>query len=135
VNKALAKDRELRYQSAKDLLVELKGLRLELELSDKIKQTGQPGQAATPIEAGERQPMLADAINTLMLSPPPPAGDAHTRLELVGGAMPLNSGFYIVRGADEEFRRPGAGRPQRAFKQRPFSGLLARRETAGGRGH
>ena len=135
VNKALAKDRELRYQSAKDLLVELKGLRLELELADKIKQTGQTGQAATPIEAGERQPMLADAINTLLLSHPPPAGDAHPKLEPVGGAMPLNSEFYIVRGADEEFRRPGAGRPQRAFKQRPFSGLLARRETAGGGEH
>jgi serine/threonine protein kinase len=104
VNKALAKDRELRYQSAKDLLVELKGLRLELELADKIKQTGQTGQAATPIEAGERQPMLADAINTLLLSHPPPAGDAHTKLEPVGGAMPLNSEFYIARGADEEFR-------------------------------
>src|SRR5262245_32918611 len=101
VDKALAKDRERRYQSAKDLLIELKGLRLELELADKLKQTG---QAATPIEAGERQPMIADAINTLLLSHPPPAGDAHTKLEPVGGAMPLNSKFYIVRDADEEFR-------------------------------
>src|SRR5262245_21639334 len=47
VDKALAKDREQRYQSAKNLLVELKGLKLELELADKLKQTG---QAAAPIE-------------------------------------------------------------------------------------
>ncbi|HEU0176046.1 MAG TPA: serine/threonine-protein kinase [Blastocatellia bacterium] len=101
VDKSLAKDREQRYQSAKNLLAELKGLKLELELADKLKQTG---QAATPIEAGERQPMVADAISTLLLSHPPPAGDAHTNLEPVGGAMPLNSKFYIVRGTDEEFR-------------------------------
>jgi serine/threonine protein kinase len=101
VDKALAKDRERRYQSAKDLLVELKDLKLELELADKIKQTG---QAATPIEAGERQPMVADAISTLLLSHPAPATRAHTKLEPVGGAMPLDSKFYIVRGADEEFR-------------------------------
>ena len=104
VDKALAKDREQRYQSAKDLLVELKGLKLELELADKIKQTGQPGQAAASIEAVERQPMVADAISTLLLSHPAPATHAHTKLEPVGGAMPLNSKFYIVRGADEEFR-------------------------------
>jgi serine/threonine protein kinase len=101
VDKALAKDREQRYQSAKNLLVELKGLKLELELADKLKQAG---QAATPIEAGKRQPIAADAINTLLLSHPPPAGDAHIKLEPVGGAMPLNSKFYIVRGADDEFR-------------------------------
>src|SRR5262249_8052415 len=93
------KDREQRYQSAKDLLVELKGLRLELELADNLKQTG---QAATT--AVEHEPMVADAISTLLLSHPAPATRAHTKLEPVGGAMPLNSEFYIVRGADEEFR-------------------------------
>jgi hypothetical protein len=103
VNKALAKDREQRYQAAKDLLVELKGLKLELELADKIKQTRQTGHAATSIEAGERQPMVADAINTLLLSQTAPATRAHTMLEPVGGAMPLDSKFYIVRAADEEF--------------------------------
>jgi serine/threonine protein kinase len=101
VDKALAKDRERRYQSAKDLLVELKGLKLELDLADKLKQTG---QTATSIETGERQSMVADAINTLLLSHPAPATHAHTKLEPVGGAMPLNSKFYIIRGADEEFR-------------------------------
>src|SRR5262245_22925874 len=104
VDKALAKDRERRYQAAKDLLVDLKGLKLELELADKIKQAGQTGQAATPIEAGGRQPMVADTINTLLLSHPAQAARSYTMLEPVGGAMPLDSKFYIVRDADEEFR-------------------------------
>ncbi len=52
VAKALAKEREQRYQSAKDLLIELKGLKLELVVADKIKQPGQPGQ---PGQTGARQ--------------------------------------------------------------------------------
>ncbi|HKE04184.1 MAG TPA: serine/threonine-protein kinase, partial [Blastocatellia bacterium] len=101
VRKALAKDREQRHQSAKQLLVELKGLKLELELADKFKQTR---FGATPHEAGERPPTEEDAVSTLPRSSPAPAADAHTRLEPVGGAMPLDSKFYIVRGADEQFR-------------------------------
>ena len=101
VRKALAKDREQRHQSAKQLLVELKGLKLELELADKFKQTG---FGATRHEAGERPPTEEDAVSTLPRSSPAPAADAHTRLEPVGGAMPLDSKFYIVRHTDEEFR-------------------------------
>jgi hypothetical protein len=101
VDKALAKDCEQRYQTIRDLLVELKGLKLELELADKLKQTG---LATAPNEAGERQPTVADASGTLPLSHPASAGDAHTKLEPVGGAMPLDSKFYIVRPTDEEFR-------------------------------
>ena len=101
VRKALAKDREQRYQAAKDLLIGLKNLKLELELADKLKQTG---LGATPDEAGERHPADEDAISTLPRSYPTPAADAHTKLEPVGGAMPLDSRFYIVRGVDEEFR-------------------------------
>ncbi len=107
VDKARAKDRDQRYQAARDLLVELKGLKLEFELADKLKhtgQTGQTGQAATPIEARERQSIVADAIRTLPLSHPVPATRAHTEREPVGGAMPLDSKFYIERPTDEEFR-------------------------------
>src|SRR5262249_33922527 len=100
VGKALAKDCEQRYQVAKDLLVELKGLKLELELADKLKQTG---LAATPNEVGERQPLVADESSTLPLSHPAPAVDAQIKLEPVGGAMSLDSKFYIVRPTDEEF--------------------------------
>src|SRR5262245_20755657 len=101
VRKALAKDREQRYQAAKDLLIGLKNLKLELELATKLKQTE---LGVTPNEAGERQPTDEFAISASPRSYPAPAADTHTKLEPVGGAMPLDSKFYIVRGADEEFR-------------------------------
>jgi serine/threonine protein kinase len=62
VRKALAKDREQRYQTAKGLLMGLKNLNLELELADRFKQTG---LGVTLYEAGERQPTDEDAIRTL----------------------------------------------------------------------
>ena len=93
VERALAKDREQRYQTIKDLLVELKNLKLELVLADKL--------AATRNEAGE--PTIAEGSNTLLYSQLVPAGGAQVKLEPVGGAMPLGSKFYIIRPADEEF--------------------------------
>jgi len=101
VLKALAKDREQRYQAAKHLLVELKNLKLELDLADKLKQTG---HAAARHEAGEFQPTVEDVRGELPRSHPAPAADARARLEPVGGAMPLDSEFYIVRPTDDEFR-------------------------------
>jgi hypothetical protein len=101
VHKALAKDREQRYQAAKDLLIELKNLKLELELADKLEQVG---LLATPDEAGERQHTVADKIRALLWARPAPAADAYAKLGPVGGAMPLDSEFYIVRPADDEFR-------------------------------
>src|SRR5262247_2700828 len=94
VRKALAKDREQRYQAAKDLLIGLKNLKLELELADKLKQTE---LSATPNEAGERQPTDEDAISALTRSYPAAAANAHNMLEPVGGAMPLGSKYYITR--------------------------------------
>jgi AAA-like domain/Protein kinase domain len=101
VRNALAKDREQRYQATKDLLVELKNLKLELDLGDKLKYTG---QAATRHEAGDLQPTVEDVMSKLPRSYPAPAAAAHAKLEPVGGAMPLDSEFYIARGADDEFR-------------------------------
>jgi Tol biopolymer transport system component len=101
VCKALAKDREQRYQAAKHLLVELKDLKLELDLADKLKQTG---QAAARNEAGELQPTVDDVMSKLQGSYLAPAADAHVELEPVGGAMPLGPKYYILRLTDDEFR-------------------------------
>jgi serine/threonine protein kinase len=53
VKKALAKDREERYQTAKDLLIDLKGLRHELAIEAEVERYKQPtasrGPAATKI--------------------------------------------------------------------------------------
>jgi serine/threonine protein kinase len=99
VSKSLAKDREERYQSVKDLLIDLKNLKLELELEAKLKRSGdlngrkaetrppsQPAQAAKPMPPAKSSPSSSG------------------KLEPVGGAVPLDSEFYIVRPTDEEFR-------------------------------
>jgi len=67
VRKAMAKDPERRHQAAEHLLAELKDLKLELELADKLKQTG---QTATPREDVESQLTVADAIRAFPRSGP-----------------------------------------------------------------
>lgn len=46
ISKSLAKDREKRYQSSKDLLIDLKNLRDELEFEAKLEQSVQPAKNA-----------------------------------------------------------------------------------------
>lgn len=54
VKKALAKDREQRYQSADDLLSDLKGVKQELEIGAEVERF-----KATPAAAGSRQSSFA----------------------------------------------------------------------------
>ena len=44
INKALRKDREERYQTAKDLLIDLKDVRQELDFQNKLERTAAPDQ-------------------------------------------------------------------------------------------
>ncbi len=71
VNKALQKGRDDRYQTAGDLLVDLKSLKLELELEAKLKGAGQPGnrsltEASRPdsSSAAPAQAAIRAALNT-----------------------------------------------------------------------
>ncbi|MBS1808310.1 MAG: protein kinase [Acidobacteria bacterium] len=80
VGKALAKDRDARWPNVKALLAELKQINRGIELSQH------------------------DASSTLtMPATLPPVQHSHP-LEPAGGAVPLDSHFYIVRPADDEFR-------------------------------
>src|SRR5262245_1129539 len=101
VSKALTKDQEERYQVVKDLLLDLKSLKLELEFDAKLKRT--------------RRAELKGATEPIGQSPIPtsfyltdrsdPTGSTRRAMsEPIGGAVPLSSGFYIVRPADEEFQ-------------------------------
>ncbi|MBO0719934.1 MAG: AAA-like domain-containing protein [Blastocatellia bacterium] len=90
LHKALARDREQRHQTAELLLVELKNLKLELDIADRIKK---PGQAEPVVES---QPLTATGI-TISLP-------AYSDLEPVGGATPLGSKYYIERSSDDDFR-------------------------------
>src|SRR5262245_11536188 len=101
VGKALAKDCEERYQVIKDLLLDLKSLKLELEVEAKLKRA-----ISSDAPDGARQiaqpPMTASLYATQRSDS---SGSAlRAMLEPVGGAVPLDSEFYIVRPADEEFR-------------------------------
>jgi serine/threonine-protein kinase len=56
VSKTLTKNREERYQTAKDLLVDLRNLRRKLELSAEIDRTGPPDLRAAGSTSGEGTP-------------------------------------------------------------------------------
>src|SRR5262249_9812946 len=90
VGKALQKDREERYQVIKDLLLDLKSLKLELEVEAKLKRAVPPeaeeeaGQTAKP-------PAPASLYATQRSDTSCPA--PRRKLEPVGGAVPLHSRF------------------------------------------
>jgi serine/threonine protein kinase len=94
--KTLAKSRDERYQTVKDLLIDLRNLKLELEFTAKLKRAAHP------------QPeRFNDQFHTISVLPtvfsPKNIAEGHDSLEPVGGAVPLDSDFYIVRPTDEKF--------------------------------
>jgi serine/threonine protein kinase/TolB-like protein len=54
VRKALTKDREMRYQTARDLLIDLKNLRRTLDIQDELERSVIPDKAATVEAEGEK---------------------------------------------------------------------------------
>jgi serine/threonine protein kinase len=100
VQSMLAKAPAQRYQTIKELHIALKNLKSGLELGGKLKQKR---SAFVSDEAEGRQSPDTDAGSTLSLPPLAQAGAAHVELEPVGGAMSLDSKFYIVRPTDDEF--------------------------------
>jgi eukaryotic-like serine/threonine-protein kinase len=59
VTKALRKDREERYQVVKDLWLDLKALRQELEFQDKLDRSSTPAEATGILVAGESTAALS----------------------------------------------------------------------------
>ncbi len=99
VEKALRKDREERYQVIKDFALDLKSLRLELEMEAKLKRS------SVAFAAEESKPASSAGMPTNTM---PPDSGKHAReviakLEPIGGAVPLDSPFYIERPTDREF--------------------------------
>jgi serine/threonine protein kinase len=101
VSKSLRKDREERYQTAKDLLIDLKNLKLELELEAKLKRTGRMGSHsdATLID----QPLVISSFDAAAAATSSQES-LREQLEPIGGAVPLGSEFYLVRPADDQFQ-------------------------------
>jgi serine/threonine protein kinase len=101
VSKTLAKDPEERYQVVKDLLLDMQSLKLELEVEAKLRR-GTLTETTEEAKQIDQPPMVRPlyATDSSNLS-----GSAlRVMSESVGGAVPLDSEFYIVRSADEEFQ-------------------------------
>ncbi len=95
VSRALAKNPAERYQSAFDLHADLMSLQADLAIqvrtNDNVmvqsKEDFRPGTHASDAQA----------------TAPLPSSFPPLQLEPVGGALPLDSNFYIVRSTDDEF--------------------------------
>ncbi|HKE60750.1 MAG TPA: serine/threonine-protein kinase, partial [Pyrinomonadaceae bacterium] len=62
VKKALAKDRERRYQNANDLLIDLKNLKRELEFHTKTERSGQPVSSNNSAANTRPQPIITTRL-------------------------------------------------------------------------
>src|SRR5262245_3305688 len=135
VSKALAKEREARYQVVEDFLNDLKNLKLELELEAKLKRSGQPDDEETTIppdrlaeQKGRRS--VTESLYSTQLSPASQSSALRKALEPDGGAVPLASEFYIVRPTDAEFQTAIARRDSvvlvKGTRQVGKTSLLAR---------
>ncbi len=101
VSKALRKNRDERYQTVKDLLLDLKSLKLELEVEAKLKRAGPP---TVKPELSQADHLLPEPLSSWPLPPSSRSTAFQAMLEPVGGAVPLDSKFYIVRPTEEKFR-------------------------------
>jgi serine/threonine-protein kinase len=63
VSKALMKNREDRYQTIKDMLLDLKAFKQEMEFTAKLKRSASTGQSQTPTESGAVRTQR-EAVNT-----------------------------------------------------------------------
>jgi serine/threonine-protein kinase len=89
VAKALRKDREQRYQTVKDLLIDLKDLKQDLEFAERLERSAPPearGVGVSTATTGGVQPFGATAAG----SAPRTAAD--------GAAQPTASGGYAAGG-------------------------------------
>ncbi|HET6889481.1 MAG TPA: tetratricopeptide repeat protein, partial [Pyrinomonadaceae bacterium] len=93
VSKALRKDREERYQTVKDMLIDLKDLRRDLELQAQLERT-------TPPESSER---ATSESNRQRLATAASAGVVET--DAAAAVRPTSSAEYVVA----EFKRHKRG--------------------------
>ncbi|HMX28710.1 MAG TPA: serine/threonine-protein kinase, partial [Blastocatellia bacterium] len=105
VEKALQKDRDERYQVIKDFMIDLKNLKLELEVEAKLRRNTPPPVPQQRKSKEHSLPALHDQIIETQTSTEDMAEsvEARRKLEPVGGAVPLDSEFYIERSTDREF--------------------------------
>ncbi|MBK9314130.1 MAG: AAA-like domain-containing protein [Acidobacteria bacterium] len=103
VTRMLKKSLAERYPSVRELLADLNKLRFDLEVESRLLQTRDSGESSI---SSEPQPELLDTQSLFSTQISPAAGSsvAEAVSESVGGAVPLDSRFYIVRNTDAEFQ-------------------------------
>ncbi|MCI0393025.1 MAG: AAA-like domain-containing protein [Acidobacteria bacterium] len=110
VSRALAKEPEARYQFVKDFLIDLKNLKLELQLEVKLKSGDRSGEnetaerAAQDVEQTSQCSETESLYSTQISHPASQSSGLREMLEPAGGAVPLASKFYIIRPTDAEFQ-------------------------------
>ena len=104
INKALRKDREERYQTAKDLLIDLKDVRQDLEFQNKLERTAAPDRAEAktqifnPITSDiGRRHTSADSIISSIKRHKPLAAFVVISVALIV----VGFGLYKLSGADD----------------------------------
>jgi TolB-like protein/Flp pilus assembly protein TadD len=91
VSKALRKGVNERYQTAKDLIADLRSLKQELEFQSKLRRTAplDPGAAATVHPGGDRTEAEISADHEWQIPSPPPAAASRPRTLLRRGPLAL----------------------------------------------
>src|SRR6185436_7710740 len=87
VRKALTKDRESRYQTARDLMIDIKSLRREIDLHAEL---GRSGSAREIEQSGEAQTVIADR------APWTQASAGKVQPESITGLRSVSSAEYLV---------------------------------------
>jgi len=91
VRKALAKERDERYQTARDLMIDLKSLRRELDLNVALERSSAPMVATPgPFTQSEAQTILTDAAASTR------ASGSESRQPTAIDSRPLSSAEYLV---------------------------------------
>ncbi|MBI1764510.1 MAG: protein kinase [Acidobacteria bacterium] len=102
--RALAKEREARYQTVAELLKEIENLKLDLELAAKLERNGAATEYLLDLTSEpSAQPPTTQSLYSTQISPTSRAS-LRDALEPVGGAVPLSSKFYITRPTDADFQ-------------------------------
>ncbi len=100
VEKALQKDRNERYQVVKDFMLDLKNLKLQIEVEARLKRSNPPFPQT---ERPSKDQALQNYGTTTLPSTEEMDDRPRLKLEPVGGAVLLDSQFYIERSTDIEF--------------------------------
>ena len=98
MKKALRKDRAERYQSVHDLLVDLRDVRKELEISERLEHSLAPATRSTEIPAASAVSHPAQPISSEITSPVPAAHPTSSAEYLAGELRRHKTGVIVGAG-------------------------------------